>query len=476
MTPDPSREWYVYFKEQEMGPLSETDLQSKVSVGELDSSAFVFTEGMSDWASIDEVEVLTQISQSQGVVETRTPDAEPIKVGTETSHANVKVEQVGREFEKETITETNAEADVEISPLEARLDAGLQNEKKSRRPLVLRWLLIGFVLLFLVGVLLDYAKIFPPIVPRTADPNTRFQEGPRPDLEAAPTPTDLMWAELSSLRLSRDRQGAPFRISSVLLSPERPIITGSVSSLIETDRIHLVVYPEVSRSLMERPRVWWFDLPLVDGYFAAGPFSIGGGPLPPGTYKVMAQTMGKFLGVVSFEVGSYPTGPDLEVELKGLQNQRAMASAEELKVLEALFSEFDALYEALRRDTVRYAIRGEARRAAWSKAMQPWTETFSKTYHQLSEQSAVTYYPDLRSRLDTFAKELVKIQGLMDFYSERGRVGFEKRAGRRYNEVWNSLQKDRDLLKSEVLAQANQTQVSVSLDEEQIKARLLEKR
>ncbi len=90
--------------------------------------------------------------------------------------------------------------------------------------------------------------------------------------------------------------------------------------------------------------------------------------------------------------------------------------------------------------------------------------------------SAITYYPDLRARLDAFAKELVKTQGLMDFYNDKGRVGFEKRAGRRYTEVWNTLQKDRDFLMSDILAQANQTQLNAALDEEQLKARLLEKR
>jgi hypothetical protein len=475
MTPDPSREWYVYFKEQEMGPLTETVLQNKVADGELDNTAFVFTEGMSDWTALDEVEFLTQISQSQGVVETRSPDAEPLRV-VETSRDSLKVEKVG----KETLSSIPADT---LSSLEQKLDSDVQKNKASRKPMMLRWMLIGFVMLLLVGLLLDYSKMIPQLKNEESPASTTAPtDSPNGDAagsttnKAKPSDLDVIWAELSSLRLSQDRQGPPFRLSSVLLSPDRPIITGAVSSLIKTDRIQLVVYPDLARSLMERPRLWWFDASLVDGYFVIGPLNIEGAPLPPGSYKVMAQSMGKYMGTVSFEVGNFPTGPDLDVQMKGLQNQRAMAAAEELKVLEGLFRDFDALYESLRRDVVRFAIRGGARRAAWTKAMQAWTVAFSRTFGQLSDQSALTFYPELRTRLDSLAKELVKVQGLMDFYSQNGRAGFEKRAGRRYTEIWNSLQKDRDFLKSEFLAQASQTQTEATLDEDRLKTRLLEKR
>ncbi|MEO5668646.1 MAG: DUF4339 domain-containing protein [Bdellovibrionota bacterium] len=471
MTPDPSREWYVYFKEQEMGPLTETDLLSKVEVGELDNSAFVFTEGMADWTALEEIDFLTQISQSQsqGVVETRSADSEPNRT-QEASREGLYVEKVG--------VDTLAPPPEALSPLEEKLDSEKKSRQDKRRPTMLRWILVGFVFLLAFGLLLDYAKMIPQLK-STSDVAAKNET---PSAQTAPSKTkkpadlDVIWAELSSLRLSQDRQGAPFRLSTVLLSPDRPILTGAVSALINTDRIQVVVYPDLTRSLMETPRVWWFDVALVDGYFAVGPLNIEGRPLPVGTYKFMAQALGKYIGTVSFTVGSFPSGPDLEVQMKGLQNQRAMISGQELKVLEGLFRDFDALYESLRTDVVRYAIRGAPRRAAWTKAMKPWTESFSRTFAQLSDQSAITFYPELRNRMESLAKELVKVEGLMEFYSLNGRAGFEKRAGRRYTEIWNSLQKDRDFLKSEFLAQASQVQTEASLDEDQLKARLLEKR
>jgi hypothetical protein len=487
MTPDPTREWYVYFKEQEMGPLTESDLQTKVSQGELDSSAFVFTEGMSDWTALDEVSVLSnggaqspasQKVKAKGVVETRhsEPDPETVRSvqapapASEPARSSMKVETVGKGGFEEN----------DVSTLERKLDSDKQKREASKRPLILRWLLIGCFVVLALAFVLDYSKMIPQLgggtepAPATAPVANPQNAATAP--QAKSNELDVIWSELSFVRLSQDRQGPPFRISSVLLSPDRPVLMGSISGLIKTDKIHLVIYPDLARSLLETPRVWWFDVQPVDGFFAVGPLNIDGRALPAGTYKVMAQALGKYLGAVSFEVGKFPTGPELEVAMKSLQNTRAMASSEELKKLEALFRDFDALYESLRENVVANAIKGAPRRAAWTRAMGPWTTSFQKTFASLSDQSALTYYPELRSRLDSLAKELVKVQGLMDFYSTNGRAGFEKRAGRRYSEIWNALQADRDFLKSEFLSQASQTQTEARLNEDQLKARLLEKR
>ena len=58
MTPDPNRQWFVYYKDKEMGPFSEADVHAKLKNKELDNSAYLFTEGMSDWALVDEIPVL----------------------------------------------------------------------------------------------------------------------------------------------------------------------------------------------------------------------------------------------------------------------------------------------------------------------------------------------------------------------------------------------------------------------------------
>ncbi len=58
MTPDPGRQWYVYFNETELGPFLETDLISKFTSKEFDATAFVYTDGMSNWEAVNSVEVL----------------------------------------------------------------------------------------------------------------------------------------------------------------------------------------------------------------------------------------------------------------------------------------------------------------------------------------------------------------------------------------------------------------------------------
>lgn len=54
MLPDPQRSWFVYFKEKEVGPIAESDVIARLEASELDATAYVFTEGMSDWALVGE--------------------------------------------------------------------------------------------------------------------------------------------------------------------------------------------------------------------------------------------------------------------------------------------------------------------------------------------------------------------------------------------------------------------------------------
>jgi|GEM_PF-1227989 len=492
MTPDPTREWYVYFQEQEMGPFSEKELQRKISIGELDDSAFVFTEGLSDWTAVDDLEFLAPASpveapatlsesaeaddssfdsdedsdSSEGLQESQTPE---VFSQTVTSRS-LNVEKLGAEEESE---------------LEKRLTKTEIQPAGHKMRILLKWGMLGFVLLLVVGVGVDYLNMAPsmksPLMTNLFG-DSKAQKTPPAVVDATPkvTPveqsTDQMWTELNQLRAVPDRQGPPFRISSVLLSPDRPIIVGAVSALVDSLRVHLVVYPDLSRSLMSDPMIWWFDPALVDGYFAVGPLNVNGKPLPPGTYKVMVQGMGKFFGLVSFDVGTYPSGPDLDVQLKGLQNQRALAASDEQKVLERLFSEFDSIYETLRVDAVRYAIKGATRRTAWTKSMSAWSDAFAKISAELTQMRGLTYFKNLQDKMEAFSKEMLKVQGLMDLYSKSGRAAFEKRAGRRYSETWNAIQKDRDFLKSDVLALSSQTQFEPVIDEELLKARLLERK
>lgn len=78
-SPEPNRTWFVYFKEKEMGPFPELVLLEKLKSGELDQSAFLFTEGMPDWALVKDIPVIfSQIGVQQ---KSATPTSQNTQTG-----------------------------------------------------------------------------------------------------------------------------------------------------------------------------------------------------------------------------------------------------------------------------------------------------------------------------------------------------------------------------------------------------------
>lgn len=486
MTPDPKREWYVYFQEKEMGPFLELDLQKKIAKGELDQTAFVFTEGLSDWTAMDELEFLSETlvgvqpviikpMESEGLQEVQIPELRPEILSQTVTSRGMSVEKLGVDEETD---------------FEKRVSAAQTKPANHRKSQILRWVMISFVMLLVLGVGVDYLNMAPTMKQnllskfgladsKKVEPN---------DVPVAP-PMDVtqpqqglslkeskIWEELNLFRASQDVQTPTFRIASSVLSENRPIVVGALSSFFDTPRVHIVVYPDLSRSLMADPMIWWFDPILVDGYFVIGPLNVDGAPLPLGTYKLVLQGMGKFLGMVTFDVGQFPLGPELDVQMKLMQNQRALAAQQEQKILDRLYSEFDILYETLKSDALRLALKENSQRAAWDRSMKIWTEGFDKSSRELNQMRGLSYFKNVQDKMENFSKEMLKVQGLMDLYNKSGRAAFEKRAGRRYSELWASLQNERDFLKSDLQSLATQTEYSPTIDEELLKVRLLERK
>jgi hypothetical protein len=65
LTSDPKRPWFIYFNEKEMGPFPENVVVAKFHSGEIDNTAYVYTEGMTDWALYKDTPVLAQQQQQQ---------------------------------------------------------------------------------------------------------------------------------------------------------------------------------------------------------------------------------------------------------------------------------------------------------------------------------------------------------------------------------------------------------------------------
>lgn len=129
MNPDSNREWFIYFKEKEMGPLPESQVKLRFTQGEFDGTAFVFTEGMSDWVAIDEVEVFVENPEAASdavPVQTIAPTEGSIERSTERS-LEQSIEQPTEKPTKELAAElTREELSAEKDNQELDLSSGPQ--------------------------------------------------------------------------------------------------------------------------------------------------------------------------------------------------------------------------------------------------------------------------------------------------------------------------------------------------------------
>ncbi len=77
MQPDTQRQWFVYFKEKEMGPFSEAEVRAKLASRDLDDTAYLFTEGMTDWTLVQELALFKPIDQAAEVPKAASTTATP---------------------------------------------------------------------------------------------------------------------------------------------------------------------------------------------------------------------------------------------------------------------------------------------------------------------------------------------------------------------------------------------------------------
>lgn len=529
MSPDSNREWFIYFKEKEMGPLPESQVKLRFTQGELDGTAFVFTEGMSDWVSIDEVEVFVEPSDEGAEQQEQTISPEStVEVPTQTFTPPSPPEEL---FEQQDLSAPEgtvegveeqqfAESAGELPPIEQELQgSGLQVEKlgapkaepdflsekaeaktaagsEAQQPKKVKYArlaLLFFTALLTGAILFDLANVssggqpafvrallgniseFTGSGTAATDSEVSGEAGlaEQPVVANNPSKDEIVWSELQALRNSDDRSVAPFRISSQLLSGKRPIIAGAVSSFIDVETVHLLVMPDMPRNTMAHPEFWWFSLPLVDGYFAAGPLNIAGQELPDGKYLVWAQAGGNFLGEASFDLGVLPRGPEADVIAKQLQNEWQMRAAEERGFLEDRVSDLSQLYELLRKDSIALAIKGAAKRKEWDASSKAWGEAFESAQLQLSAASLASYYPEFQGVIQKFSDEMLEVRDLMDVYNKSGRAAFERRAGTRFTPLWNGLKNQRDALVSEASSLEGLKVGQVVVDKDAAKAILL---
>ncbi len=454
MQSDPGRQWFIYFKEKEFGPIEENDVNSRYEAGEIDGTAYVYTEGMPDWTLLSEIPLFTrsQTLQSAKILNLPRPEPSPEAI-PET--APVPAEQLS------------------VAAVEAKTAPNPKPTGKARPP-VLR--IVSFLLLLVcaagaVFFFLEKNKRAAAELARQKDLKVESPEG-TPTL-AVPVSADFPWKELLELRSSSDRNSPPFRLASKQFGNFRPILVGAVSPLLKAESLWVAVFPDPEKHLFALPRVWFLRVPLVDGLFNVGPLSIEGNELPPGTYHLMAKANStsplakSYLGEITFDLGQWPSNTELNKSYENIQSERTMLSEKERASLQSRSAELLAASAELQR-LGKLATNPKTGRE-WLTAGPEWKNRIQEA---MDQQTAITrsvsFYPDLQLKILQHMRHLLEVYAAIDLQNRSGPRALK---GKGLGQLWAETAQLENQLMGEI--QTAKDKVDLKLDAEQIRTQLM---
>lgn len=479
-----------------MGPFTEAEVQSKLRSGELDTTAYVFSEGMSDWALVGETDVFAAKGPaiaSAGPAPTPTPGP--------AAPSEPKAETIGQPVVKESISAGPAKSAVKVSaePTLAKVKAepAPKAAKKSGggRPPVRRavlYSLLGVVIVFsgvfywidqgghvpfLSDLLNPSSKILPPPSPTPKPPlavgenqevSTATAAAPAPK-----PPRGFDWNELRDFRKTEDPKGPPFRIASHSLGDTRPVILGALSPLIRSGFVRVAIFPDNEKNLMPVAKIWTLVVPVLDGYFSVGPLNIEGAELPAGRYHLMAAAGESFLGEVTFDVGAWPSTDKLnELQLQ-LQQERKVLAEKERSALELKFREAAAAVDQLRLHG-RSASLGPKGAKEWQRVSKPWRTNMLKA---LEDQRLVMggpmFYADIQGRLYRLMVDTLKMEEALDMSSKGGPKAVLAARKKSLGQLWTELSQTQTALSGEIQILGQSAVTALRIDPEVIKKQLV---
>ncbi|MBS1983789.1 MAG: DUF4339 domain-containing protein [Bdellovibrionales bacterium] len=480
MTPDPNRQWFVYYKDKEMGPFSEADVHAKLKNKELDNSAYLFTEGMSDWALVDEIPVLA-------------PPAAPAPAAPVTPAATFtpSAEKSAPAQQKETIgvaastkkATQKSEPTAQVPKSEAAPAAAPAKKPAIRRG-VLYTLLGAVVIIAGISKYLDMASTPTPnetkptaklANPALAPSATQTPATGQSTLEATrPATKTFDWSELADFRKNQDPKGPPFRIANRVLADSHPVIMGVLSPLIRSNSLRVAIYPDNERNLMPVGKIWRLNVEVIDGYFSVGPLNIEGAELPPGRYHVMLASHEGFLGEVNFEVGTWPTPEKVNEIQLALQKERSSLAEKERGVIETKLREVAGAIEQLKLYG-RSATMGPRGLKEWQRGSQPWRATLLKALdEQRGVMSGPMFYGDVESKIYNLMFESLKMQEALDIYSKGGAKALQSAKKKNLGQLWTELSSLQSSVEGEVRILGQTAVGPLKLDPEVVKRQLLE--
>ncbi len=459
MRVDSDRQWFVYFKETEMGPYAEPEMLKKLKSGEFDGTAFVFTDGMSDWELIKDTRLQQLLAPAQ---EEKIPDGlvkEKISAGPSLVDASSRFESAAREPEVQRST--------------APSNATTQKRRSiGFKPLVA----ILFFVLVGAGYLLNRDLInsyisgnSEKIVDLSETVNTQSTN------PVAAQDTSVNWLELDAFVRIQDPQGPSFRVANKTLAGLRPVLVGALSPMLKMTRLTVAVFPDNERSLYAIPPVWVWDVGVQSGYFSAGPHLNEGGDLLPGRYRVLIASQGKFLGDVGFELGVYPIGDELVSKKAESQKLLGEISAKERTSLKNKIQTLASIQQrSLALEPMAQGRKGKRR--SWLEQRTPVVKDLGELRDaQAKVISGPLFFATEQAQLLVVVRSLDAYLDALEYFSYGGPehvklklnsdIGSLKNAA---NTAWQKLEvatKDID---------ARQAVEPLRLDAEVIKARVLE--
>jgi hypothetical protein len=495
LTPDPQRQWFVYFNEKELGPFAEKELLTKIAQGEFDTSAYVFTDGMTDWALVSDTPVLYKSGpgvaagagenwkeqSTKSIVAAQGPldnpfddlihegDSPPVRATSglpseakavtrtnpvqgptdsakvtskaqvsHTSETNTKSGSMARSLSgaPEEAPKVGAEPTLRTATTGTNTKVVQKPASKPNRTLLL------VLLLVVVGAAAYYwqnqmqgsldlpSEVVNETQPEGESPQNTEAQGAAPEIVKSPKvePTsgagagisDVDWAKLKEFRAVKEQKGPTYMLSPNAIGGKFPIVVGALSPLIESEQVHLAVFPDPERSLMAIPKIWYLRASSLDGFFSAGPLNLDGKELPPGRYIVLVQTTDGLLGETSFELGLWPDPTRLAeikttmtAEMKTLAGQEREALVAKLKEIKAALAQLKAKSQA--------AVRGPRGAPEWKAFSKAWYESLLKA---IRDQRSVTvgpmFYPAEQLKLLNFMENVRALQESFALVSRGG--------------------------------------------------------
>lgn len=470
-----------------MGPFSEAELQSKLKTNELDSSAYVFSEGMSDWALVSDTAIFTSktaapaASSSSEKLGAQPMVTESVSGGGVASSTGPK----GKEPIK------SAEPTLQKSRAEVQSSMGYTAPKpRSNKVRVVLYSILAVVILIsgafywidqggYVPVLSDMLgshKIQPPASPMPKPPLATATTQDLTTGVGAPqakAPRSFDWDELKEFRKTADPKGAPFRIATRTLAEGHPVVVGVLSPLIKVDAVKVMIFPDNEKNMMPISKVWSLKAQAIDGFFAVGPLNVEGAELPAGRYHLMAASNGSFLGEVTFDVGNWPTADKLTAIQAQIQKERSVMADKERSALEMKYREVAAAIDQLKLHS-RSATMGAKGAKDWVRLSQPWRSILLKALDdQRSVMSGPMFYPEAQNKLYTLMFETMKVQEALDIFSKGGAKALMASRKKGIGQIWADLEKQQSALSGEIQLLSQAPVGAFKLDSNIIKTQLL---